>query len=267
MNFDEKKGIITGCTSGIGLATLKKLLKEGARVVMMVRNVEKASKIVEEIGNTAGEVAGIVQYEATEVKSIEPAIRQAYEKLGKIDFFVNNAVGSKSAYGLDHTVAGTAYEDVMNSIMGSLVQYNECLRVVIPIMCENGGGNIVNVSSSSTLAAEETRTYYKICKHGINALTQHVALQYGRHGIRCNAVLPGFTVSASAMNNMPKEFLDAYLKHTPLNRIGDPTDQANAIVFLLSDEASYITGQLLVVDGGFGVGYHLWDGDAYGSQM
>lgn len=229
---------------------------------MMVRNKEKAVPLAEEMNAMGpGKVAGIVLFDCTDLDTIEPAIKEVYEKAGRIDLFVNNAVGSNKVYGMDNSVAGTDRETVMATVTGVFFQYNECLRVAIPLMIAGGGGNIVNISSSSTLAAEESGTYYKLSKHAVNALTQHVALQYGRDNIRCNAVLPGFTISAAAMRALPQQFIDAYLEHAPIRRLCEPEDQANAALFLLSDESSAMTGQKLIVDSGWGVGYHLYNGD------
>ena len=258
MRFNNKVAVVTGCTSGIGQAVLAGLVKEGATAYMMVRNEEKASHIADELNAVLpGKVAGIVYFYLSELHTIEPAIKKVYDDAGRIDLFVNNAVGAKRG-AEDHTVTGTPLEVVKDMVTGVFLQYNECLRVAIPLMISGGGGNIVNISSASTLAAEETRTYYKCSKHAVNALTEHVAVQYGRDNIRCNAVLPGFTVSPAAMRSLPQQFIDGYLSHAPIKRLCTPEDQANAVLFLLSDESSAITGQKLAVDTGWNVGYALY---------
>ncbi len=106
-----------------------------------------------------------------------------------------------------------------------------------------------------------TRSYYGIAKSGVNALTQHVALQYGHQGIRCNAVLPAFTAGAKTLAYLGQEFCDAWLKHCPIRRIGKPEDQAKAIMFFAADDSEWITGQILEVSGGFGLGSPIF-GDA-----
>ena len=143
----------------------------------------------------------------------------------------------------------------MESILGVSA---ECARVVIPLMIAGGGGSIVNVSSSTGVQPDVSRTYYGVAKAAVNMLTQQIAVQYGRQGIRCNAVLPGFTVSKATEKAMPKEFKEAWLKHTLIRRLGTPQDQANAIVFLASDEASWITGHLMEVCGGYGLAANMY---------
>lgn len=120
-------------------------------------------------------------------------------------------------------------------------------------MIKGGGGSIVNVSSSTGIQADVTRTYYGVAKAALNLLTRQIAVQYGRQGIHCNAVLPGFTVSQATARVLPESFKEAWLKHTLIRRLGDPRDQANAIVFFASDESSWITGHLMEVCGGYGL--------------
>lgn len=138
----------------------------------------------------------------------------------------------------------TSHETCMGLMESILGVSAECARVVIPLMIAGGGGSIVNVSSSTGVQPDVSHTYYGVAKAAVNMLTQQIAVQYGRQGIRCNAVLPGFTVSKATEKAMPKEFKEAWLKHTLIRRLGTPRDQANAIVFLASDEASWITGHL-----------------------
>ena len=151
------------------------------------------------------------------------------------------------------TVVDTSHETCMGIMEGILGVSAECCRVVIPLMIKGGGGSIVNVSSSTSVQADVSRTYYGLAKAALNMLTQQIAVQYGRQGIRCNAVLPGFTVSQATERALPEEFKEAWLKHTLIRRLGEPRDQANAIVFFASDESSWITGQLMEVCGGYGL--------------
>lgn len=119
-------------------------------------------------------------------------------------------------------------------------------------MLEQGGGSIVNISSIGGMIPDVTRIGYGVSKAAINNITQQIAMQYARNNIRCNAVLPGLTGTDAAMKNMPDSFIRSFLSHVPLNRIGTPEDVANAVLFLSSDDASYITGHILDVAGGYG---------------
>ena len=118
-------------------------------------------------------------------------------------------------------------------------------------MIENGGGSIINISTIGSIVPDLGRLGYVVSKSGVNALTENIAVQYAIHNIRCNAVLPGLIATDAALNNMSQEFIDSFLKHVPLNRFGLPTDIANAVLFLASDESSFITGEILSVAGGF----------------
>ena len=124
-------------------------------------------------------------------------------------------------------------------------------KAVVPYMIENGGGSIINISTIGSIVPDLGRLGYVVSKSGVNALTENIAVQYARHNIRCNAVLPGLIATDAALNNMSQEFIDSFLKHVPLNRFGLPTDIANAVLFLASDESSFITGEILSVAGGF----------------
>lgn len=118
---------------------------------------------------------------------------------------------------------------------------------------QDNGGNIVNISSVAGTTPDVSRLAYTTSKAAINSLTRNIAVQYARHQIRCNAVLPGLVNTDGAMNNMSQQFLDTFLKHVPMSKIVEPEDIANAVAFLASDEARFITGELLPVCGGFGL--------------
>ena len=198
-----------------------------------------------------GKVRGVLYFECDKLDTIESSIKEAYEDAGRIDIFINNAIGGASAAKDNLTVTETSHETCMGLMESILGVSAECARVIIPLMIAGGGGSIVNVSSSTGVQPDVSRTYYGVAKAAVNMLTQQIAVQYGRQGIRCNAVLPGFTVSKATEKAMPKEFKEAWLKHTLIRRLGTPQDQANAIVFLASDEASWITGHLMEVCGGY----------------
>ena len=121
-------------------------------------------------------------------------------------------------------------------------------------MIENGGGSIVNISSIGGTIPDISRVAYGVSKSAVNNLTQQMAMQYARYGIRVNAVLPGLTATDAAIDNMPEDFRKSFLYHVPLNRMGTPEDMANAVYFFASDLSSYITGNIMEVAGGYGLG-------------
>lgn len=256
MRCEGKKGLVTGCTSGIGLATITMMVEEGAEVYMMVRNVEKAQAIADELNAKGpGKVAGIVWFDAGQIESIEPAIKEVYEKAGKIDMFVNNAISGAAGMLPDNlSVTETSHETMSAIFEGIIGVAAETARVIIPLMASTGGGSIVQNSSLTANQADFTRTYYGMAKTAVNMLTRDIALQYGRQGIRCNAVLPGFTASAKTVEYLGQAFVDKWLKHAPLRRLGKPEDQAKAIMFFATDDSEWVTGQILEVSGGYGLG-------------
>ena len=259
MKCEGKIALVTGCTSGIGKATMYKLLEEGADVYMLVRNLKRGKKLAEATEEKyPGKVRGVLYFECDKLETIESSIKEAYEDAGRIDIFINNAIGGASAAKDNLTVTETSHETCMGLMESILGVSAESARVVIPLMIAGGGGSIVNVSSSTGVQPDVSRTYYGVAKAAVNMLTQQIAVQYGRQGIRCNAVLPGFTVSKATEKAMPKEFKEAWLKHTLIRRLGTPQDQANAIVFLASDEASWITGHLMEVCGGYGLAANMY---------
>lgn len=256
LTCEGKIAFVTGTTGGIGLATVKKLLQEGAIVYPIVRRVEYMEELIEGFDKSwPGKIGKVIWFEASKIETIEKAINEAYEDAGRLDIFVNNSIAAQSSAGDDNTtVIGTSHATIMDMYEGIVGVSAACMRAAIPLMIKGGGGSIVNNSSLTANYADMTRTYYGMAKAAINLLTQNTALQYGRHGIRCNAILPGFTVGANTLDFLPKEFVEEWLKHTPIRRLGAPEDQANAIVFFAGNQSEWVTGQLLEVSGGYGFG-------------
>jgi len=171
---------------------------------------------------------------------------------GKLDILVNNFGTGKPSHDLD-LVNGDeqVFFDILNVNIGSVYSIS---KLAVPHMIKSGGGSIINISSIGGLIPDITRIGYGVSKAGVNNITKQIAMQYARQNIRCNAVLPGITATDAALNNMPKEFIDSFLSHVPLNRMGKPEDMANAVAFFASDDSSYITGTILEVAGGYGLG-------------
>ena len=197
MRCAGKVGVVTGCTAGIGLATITKMVEEGAEVYMLVRNLEKAKPIAEELNKKGpGRVADMIWFDARMIETIEPAIKKAYEEAGRIDMFVNNAIGTGDVSIKDNgTITETTHENMMKLTEGTLGVSAECLRVVIPLMIAGGGGSIVNTGSTTGAQADTTRTYY-----GVGSPSpMPFELDIEKHNL-----LAGYTLKAFALYGLGK---------------------------------------------------------------
>ncbi|WP_130863126.1 7alpha-hydroxysteroid dehydrogenase [Bacilliculturomica massiliensis] len=250
-NLENKTALITSATKGIGLACALKLAERGAFVYMGVRRVDAAHEICERYEADGYRMAPVF-FDALQKDSYEPMVAETIRQAGRIDILVNNFGIGKPAEDLD-LVGGSeeAFWNILDMNLGSVYRI---AKLVIPHMQKQGGGSIVNISSVGGLIPDVTRIGYGVSKASINNITKQIALQYARSGIRCNAVLPGLTATDAAMKNMPESFLRSFLSHVPLNRMAEPEDIANAVAFFAGSDSSYITGHILDVAGGYGLG-------------
>jgi len=244
MLLKGKIAIVTGGTRGIGFATVKEFLKEGATVVLCGSKKQSADKAVAELKgeNPDWNVEGIYP-DLTSYESVKSAFDGVKEKFGRIDILVNNAgVSAKEPF--------TTYtEDMFKSVIDLNVTgvYN-CSRAVVDAMKEQGSGVILNTSSMVSIYGQGAGVAYPTSKFAVNGFTLSLARELGPSGIRVNAVAPGVT-NTDMMKAVPKQYLEPIIKSIPLRRMGEPEDIANAFVFLASDKASYISGVILSVDG------------------
>ncbi|MCI7300227.1 SDR family oxidoreductase [Ihubacter massiliensis] len=247
--FENKIALVTSSTKGIGLACALKLARGGAHVYMGVRRPDAAEEIC--VQHPEYQMTPVF-FDGTQTDSYETMIEEIIKKSERIDILINNFGVGRPAVDLD-LVNGSeeAFFDLLHLNLGSV--YRLC-KLTIPHMIKSGGGNIVNISSIGGLIADITRIGYGVSKAAINNITQQIALQYARNNIRCNAVLPGLTATEAAMKNMPEDFLKSFLSHVPLGRMANPEDIADAAAFFACDASSYITGHILDVAGGYGLG-------------
>ncbi|MDR2256816.1 MAG: SDR family oxidoreductase [Arthrobacter sp.] len=244
MIFENKTALVTGSGAGIGRAIAERLAAEGANVVVSDVNDAAGAEVVAAI--TAAGGRAVYQHtavgDAAEVKAL---IKRAVDEFGSLDFAVNNAgVGAQPK-----TVQYLSDAEWARTIDITLTGTFQSLREEIDHMVSHGGGVIVNVSSIASLQPTPNLTPYGAAKHGVLSLTQSVASEYAARGIRVNAVAPG-PIATAALASLPQEAQDEYASEVPMKRLGQPEDIANAVAFLLSDQASFITGQTLAVDGG-----------------
>lgn len=244
MLLENKVAIVTGGSRGIGYATVEAFLKEGAKVVLCASRQETADHAVSELKETYADAAveGIFP-NLSDYGAVKDAFDSVAEKYGKIDILVNNAGVSDSTPFQEYTEE--TFEKVMDLNIKGV--YN-CSRAASEHMIAAGSGVILNTSSMVSLYGQPAGIAYPTSKFAVNGFTLSLARELGPKGIRVNAVAPGITYT-DMMRSVPKEVIDPMIAQIPLRRMGQPEDIANAFVFLASDMASYISGEVLHVDG------------------
>lgn len=244
MRLKDKVAIITGGSRGIGFATADKFLQEGATVILTASSKESAERAVEKLKekHPNATVAGISPNLAS-LESVREAFKEATSKYGCVDILVNNAGVSESTPFTEYT------EEMFDKVMDLNVKgvFN-ATRAASECMIARGNGVILSTSSMVSISGQPSGFAYPASKFAVNGLTVSLARELGPKGIRVNAVAPGIT-ETDMMKAVPKEVIEPLVNQIPLRRLGQPEDIANAFVFLASDEASYITGVILSVDG------------------
>jgi NAD(P)-dependent dehydrogenase (short-subunit alcohol dehydrogenase family) len=243
--FANKAGIVTGSAGGIGEGIARRLASEGAKVIVADLDETRGAATAEAIRNDGGE-ATYARVDIADEASTQDLARFAKETYGRIDFLVNNAALFK-----DMVITGLHTIDLDYYFRFMRINLHGCLimsRAVIPTMREQGGGAICNTSST---AAYMQGGAYSVAKLGVNGITFSLASELGPDNIRVNAIAPGPTDTAARRNDVvTDEYLQGMLTQMPLRRLGRPADHGAAVAFLLSDDAQWITGHILNVDGG-----------------
>lgn len=237
--LNEKVAIVTGGSSGIGKAIVEAFKKEGATVCVF---------------DIKGEGENFYKVSITEETEIQIAVKSVVAKYGRVDILVNNA-GIPGALKSTHELEAEEWDKLFNvNAKGAFL----CTKHVLPYMKSNGGGSIVNMSSIfGAFGSKDNMSAYHAAKGAIMAMTKQDAVTYGRYNIRVNAILPGPIVTPLLQNTAESCWgdFDAYCKyvtkHTPIGRMGKPEDIAYGAVYLASEEASFVTGTLLYIDGGY----------------
>ncbi|MDD3396513.1 MAG: SDR family NAD(P)-dependent oxidoreductase [Acidaminococcaceae bacterium] len=247
---EGKVALVTAATMGIGLASAKALARSGALTYIGGLKDAAAEQAMAECQAEQLPVK-FVEFNAKEYDSYEKMIKTIIKNEYKFDILVNNFGIGSPGKDLD-LIQGDpqTFFDILHVNIASV--YLTC-RYAIPFMIEHGGGSIVNIASIGGVQPDISRLGYTTSKAAIIYMTKNIAVQYARDGIRCNVVAPGMIGTNAVKAHMSQEFQTAFLRHVPLNRMGEPDDIANAVIFLASDASSYITGSLQEVAGGYGV--------------
>ncbi|RDH79574.1 SDR family NAD(P)-dependent oxidoreductase [Mycolicibacterium moriokaense] len=245
--LDGKVAIITGANGYIGHATAQLFAAEGARVVLSDISPEVAEK-AEKITGSGGEATSIVT-DVTNEEQVEQMVDFAVEKYGRLDVLHNNATATLAT---DTNVVDTPTETWDLALKVNLYHTIWGCKYAVPKMIAGGGGSIINMSALAYAFGETEFMAYGVSKAAIAGLTRFVASQYGKQGIRCNAIAPGFAVGEERVAMIPQEIADVFLEHTLTTRLGSDKDMAHLALFLASDESGFMTGQVLRSDGGLG---------------
>ena len=236
----SKVALVTGAARGIGLATANRFLEEGWKVVMIDRDGDELKSVSEPLSN-----AFAITTDVSKPEDVTAFMTEVDNHFGRLDAVVNNA--GVADFGPMEETSFERWRAVMETNLDGVFLVSQAITKLLKME----GGAIVNIASISGLRASTLRTAYGTSKAAVIQLTQQQAAELGEHGIRVNCVCPGPVRTKLAMAVHSQEIIDAYHDAIPLNRYGTEDEIANAIFFLCSGEASYITGQILAVDGGF----------------
>ena len=253
MKLKDKIVIVTASTRGIGLAVTEACAREGAVVYMAARNLERAESEAARL-NSEGFKVRCVYNDARIPESYATMADEVAENEGKIDVLVNNFGTSDPRRDLD--LANTDADVFIDTVTLNLRSVFMASKAVLGYM--KNGGSIINISSVSGSVPDISQIAYGTSKAAINYLTKLIAVHEAKHGIRCNAVLPGMTATDAVKEKLTDDFRTLFLKHIPLARVGLPEEIASAVVYFASDDSAYTTGQILSVCGGFGLATSLY---------
>ncbi len=244
--FENQVAIVTGGASGIGEATCRRLVAEGATVVVADVNGERALALATELG----ERASAQQFDAADVRSIEALVLGTVARWGRLDVLHNNAaLSSPEIHAKDRNAIDIEFE-VWDQVMAvNLRGYLAGAKFALPTMIAQGGGAIVNTASTGGFSGDITRMAYSVSKAAIIGLTRQIATHHGAQGVRCNAVAPGLVLTPGT-RGAAASVIDVMQRHLLVPEFGEPEDIAALVCFLASAEARYINGQTYIADGG-----------------
>ena len=247
MSLAQRVALVTGASQGIGRACALKLASAGAAVALAARNQEKLNEVVQQI-NAAGGKAATFPMDVADEDQIKSAFKSALAQFGKIDILVNNAGITRDQ--LVMRMKRADWDAVLNT---NLTSAYLCIQQVIGSMLKQRWGRIINVTSVFGQTGQAGQANYAASKAGLIGLTMAIAREVGSRSITCNAVAPGF-IETAMTSGLSDEFKQSATKMIPLGRVGTPDEVANAVAFLASEDAAYITGHVLNVNGGMLMG-------------
>jgi 3-oxoacyl-[acyl-carrier protein] reductase len=242
-SLKDKVALVTGASQGIGRDTALALSEAGAKVAVAARNEEKLAALVAEIAGKGGEALA-VKMDVADAEQVKTGFKAVIEKFGKLDILVNNAAITRD--GLAMRMKADDWDAVIRT---NLTGAHLCIQQALPVMMKARNGRIINISSVVAQSGNAGQANYVASKAGLIGLTKAIAIEIASRNITVNAVAPGF-IETPMTDVLPDKVKEELKTRIPLGRMGSGRDIAAAIVFLASDEAAYITGQVLSVNGG-----------------
>ncbi|MGA2522421.1 MAG: SDR family oxidoreductase [Acidimicrobiales bacterium] len=251
--LDDKVAIVTGGGGGIGAATSHALARQGAAVAVVDIDGPRAQEVAQAIAASGGSACSVVA-DLSEEAEVVSAVKTVVDRYGRLDILHNNAALTDSEFlHRDTQVADLDLEVWERTMAVNLRSQMLSCKHAVPEMVRTGGGSIINMSSGASLKGDSTRTAYGVSKAGVNTLTMYVATSYGKQGVRVNTIVPGLIITDAVRAHLTDRMLAGLSRATLTPFVGEPDDVANLVVFLASDEARYITGQMIPIDGGMSV--------------
>jgi NAD(P)-dependent dehydrogenase (short-subunit alcohol dehydrogenase family) len=244
---EQKVAIVTGGSSGIGRATAVALAKQGVKVTVAARRAKEGEETVHLI-KEAGSEGIFVNTDVANEDDVKSLVEKTVKMYGRLDYAFNNAAIPETTTSLIEQTSNV-FDQIMNvNVKGVWL----CMKYEIPEMFRTGGGAIVNTSSGAGVIGIPQQSIYSASKHAVLGLTKSAAIEYAKSGIRINAIAPGLveTEMVDRVAEGNKQIIESLKSRTPIGRMGDPQEIANAVVWLLSDKASFVLGHTLLVDGG-----------------
>lgn len=248
--LEGKVALVTGGSGGIGSATARALARQGASVAVVDIDAHGAEAVAEAIIAAGGDAVA-VPTDLSDEGAVASAIRATVERFGHLDVLHNNAALTDSDF-LDRDTRVTELDREVweRTLAVNLTSQMLTMKYAIPEMVRAGAGSVINMSSGASLKGDRTRTAYGVSKAGVNTLTLYAAAGHGKQGVRVNTIVPGLIITDAVRAHLDEAILASLSRATLTPYLGQPADIADLVVFLASDESRYITGQMIVIDGG-----------------
>ncbi len=253
--LDGKIAVVTASTRGIGRACAVRLAQEGAKVYVAARNEERSQELIDKINSDGGQAA-YVRFDASDHATYAGCVNEVLKAEGHLDILVNNygATDVKRDFDVEHT----NFEDFQDIVMDNVRSVYDTAQAAIKGLAAGEELSIVNIASTGGVYPDLSREAYGLAKAAIIRLTKDIAIQNARRGVRCNVVCPGSIATDALMDNMSDDFIKSFLTTIPMNRLGEASEIADAVLFYASGMSSYVTGGVMEVGGGTGLGSPMY---------